>query len=107
MEKFLVLYRSSKSAEEQMRGATPEQAKAGMDAWMAWGKKHGGSIVDMGAPLGSSTFVAGKAVQDHVGGFSLVQAESLDAAKKIFEAHPHTQAPGASIEILKFLSMPS
>jgi hypothetical protein len=36
MPKFLVLYRSNVSAAEQMSSGTPEQMKAGMDAWMAW-----------------------------------------------------------------------
>jgi hypothetical protein len=32
MNKYLVLYHSSVPAREQMAQATPEQAKAGMDA---------------------------------------------------------------------------
>jgi hypothetical protein len=36
MQKFLVLYQSTVPASEQMKNATPAQAKAGMDAWMAW-----------------------------------------------------------------------
>ena len=36
MKKFLVLYRSSVSAAEQMAAATPEQAQAGMDAGRRW-----------------------------------------------------------------------
>jgi hypothetical protein len=39
MKKFLVLYRAPISAREQMAKATPEQAKAGMDAWMGWAKR--------------------------------------------------------------------
>ena len=38
MKKFLVLYRSSVSAKDQMSKATPEQAKAGMAAWANWAK---------------------------------------------------------------------
>ena len=57
MQKFLVLYRAPASSFELMKKATPEQQKAGMDAWMAWGKKAAGSIVDMGAPLGKSQLV--------------------------------------------------
>jgi hypothetical protein len=33
MKKFLVLYRSTMSAKEQMMKVDPEQAKASMDAW--------------------------------------------------------------------------
>ena len=54
MKKFLVLYKAPLASFEQMMQATPEQQKAGMDAWMAWSQKAGSSIVDMGAPLGKS-----------------------------------------------------
>jgi hypothetical protein len=37
-----------------MGKATPEQQKAGMDAWMGWMKKAAPSVVDGGAPLGKS-----------------------------------------------------
>jgi hypothetical protein len=36
MAKFLALYRSSTSAQEQMANVTPEHAQAGMEAWQAW-----------------------------------------------------------------------
>ena len=54
MKKFLVLYKAKTSGFEQMKNATPEQQKAGMDMWMKWGKKAASSIVDMGAPLGKT-----------------------------------------------------
>ena len=44
MKKFLVLYRAPNTSFEQMMKATPEQQKAGMDAWMAWGQQAGGAI---------------------------------------------------------------
>ena len=51
MKKFLVLYQSTVPASEQMRHATPEQAKAGMDVWMSWAGQAGSGIVDMGSPV--------------------------------------------------------
>jgi hypothetical protein len=36
MAKFMVLYRAPVSPQEQMASASPEQAQAGMEAWMAW-----------------------------------------------------------------------
>ena len=54
MKKFLVLYQSTVSASEQMKNATPQQAKAGMDAWMAWARRAGSGIVDMGSPVASA-----------------------------------------------------
>jgi hypothetical protein len=49
--KYLVLYRSTMSAEEQMSQNNPEQGQAGMDAWMAWAQQASDAIVDLGAPL--------------------------------------------------------
>lgn len=51
MPKFMILYRSPVTAAEQMASGSPEQAQAGMDAWMAWAGKAGAAIVDLGAPL--------------------------------------------------------
>lgn len=106
MKKFLVLYRSPVSAREQMAKATPEQAKAGMDAWMAWAGRVGPAILDMGAPVGDAVVVGGKDVGGHVGGYGVVQAASEGDAKKLFDGHPHLMMPGASIELRELLSMP-
>jgi hypothetical protein len=106
MTKFIVLYRSSVSAREQMMMLTPEQRKTSMDAWVDWATAAGAALVDMGAPLGDSTLIKGTAGEGYIGGYSIVQAESVDAAKRMFEGHPHFGAPGASIELLELMSMP-
>jgi hypothetical protein len=109
MKKFLVLYKAPASGFEQMKKATPEQQKAGMDAWMAWGKKAAGSIVDMGAPLGKSLLVtkAGSApANNELGGFSILQAESKEALAATLQGHPHFMMPDGSIEIIEYMPMP-
>jgi YCII-related domain len=110
MKKFLVLYQSTVPASEQMRRSTPEQAKAGMDAWMSWARRAGSGIVDMGSPVAAAARLSGPtqvgAGNSQVGGFSILQAESKDALLKLLENHPHFMAPGASIEVLEFLPMP-
>jgi hypothetical protein len=105
MNKFLVLYLSDVSAREQMAGATPEQAQAGMDAWMAWAGKAGDAIVDLGAPLGEAAYVGPGSAGGNVTGFSILQGESADAVKSVLDGHPHL-GMGGSIEVLEFLSMP-
>jgi len=106
MKKFLVLYRSSASNKEQMANTTPGQRKAMMDAWGVWMKKAGPALLDVGAPIGDSTQLKGTPAPGHVGGYSMVQAESVDTAKKLFDGHPHFAAPNASIELLEILAMP-
>jgi hypothetical protein len=110
MKKFLLLYQSTVPASEQMKNATPEQAKAGMDAWMSWAGRTGSGIVDMGSPVATAARLNGSAQiaagHSQVGGYSVLQAESKDALMKLLTNHPHFMAPGASIEVLEFLSMP-
>ena len=108
MTKFMVLYKSAMSAQEQMSAGTPEQAQAGMDAWMAWAAKAGDAVVDLGSPLAEAAHVGpGSAGADplHIGGFSILQAESADALTSVLDGHPHLES-GGSIEVLEFLSMP-
>jgi hypothetical protein len=109
MKKFLVLYRAPTSAFEQMKNTTPEQQKAGMEAWMTWSKKAASSIVDMGAPLGKSVRVtktgASPATND-LGGFSIMQAESKEALAKALEGHPHFMMPEGSIDVVELMAIP-
>jgi hypothetical protein len=107
--KFMVLYRSSVPAEDQMAGASPEQAQEGMAAWMRWAETAGPAIADLGSPLGGSRLVpAGVGAQTGtpVAGFSVLEAGSSDDVAKLLDDHPHLQAPGAAIEVLEVLSMP-
>jgi hypothetical protein len=108
MTKFMVLYRSAMSAREQMASGTPEQARAGMEAWMAWAAKAGDAIVDLGAPLAGAAHVGpGSAGEDgdYISGFSILQAQSADEVTSILDGHPHL-GMGGSIDVLEFLSMP-
>lgn len=110
MKKFLILYRAPASGFEQMKNATPEQQKAGMQAWMAWGQKAQAAIVDMGAPLGKSMRVAkgGKASasSNDLGGYSVLQAESKEDLAKMLDGHPHFMMPEGWIEIVEIMPIP-
>lgn len=109
MKKFLVLYRAPSSGFAQMRDATPAQQKAGMDAWMAWGKKAAGSTVDMGAPLGKSlrvTATESAASPNDLGGYSILQAESTEELAKLLDGHPHFQIAGGFIEVVEIMPIP-
>jgi hypothetical protein len=109
MKKFLVLYRAPLASFEQMMKATPEQQKAGMDAWMAWSKKAASSIVDMGAPLGKCmkvTPAGATASRNDLGGFSILQAESKEALAETMKGHPHFMTPDGFIEIVEMMPLP-
>ena len=110
MKKFLVLYKGSQSGFEQMKHSTPEQQKAGMEAWMNWSKKAASSIVDMGGPLGKSARIAkGGALSDvknDLGGYSVMQAESKEVLAAAMNEHPHFMMPDSSIEIVELMPIP-
>jgi hypothetical protein len=109
MKKFLVLYKATPAAFDKMRQSTPEQQKAGMDAWMTWSKKSASAIVDMGAPLGKSLRVTPggtSPITNDLGGYSVLQAESKEALAASLTGHPHFMMPESSIEIVELLPMP-
>lgn len=110
MAKFLVLYNSQMSASETMGGSSPEEVKAGMDAWMAWAQKNGDAIVDFGNPLEARGHLepgSSSASSNQASGFSILQADSADALTKALEDHPHLHVPGNTIDVLEFLPMPA
>ncbi len=109
MPKFLVLYRSNVSAAEQMSSGTPEEMQAGLDAWMSWAQGAGSSLTDMGSPLGDARVVGDgmAASPGNVSGYSFLEADSLDAAVALVNAHPHLMTPGgAVVEVQELLPMP-
>jgi hypothetical protein len=108
MTKYLVLYRAPVGAFEQMANTTPEQAQAGMELWMTWAGKAGDHLVDLGSPLASVSTV-GKASSggSAIGGFSILQADTVEDVNTLLKDHPHFHAsPDASIEVLEFLPVP-
>jgi len=109
LKRFLVLYKSSTSASEMMASATPAQMQAGMEDWKRWSASAGEAIVDLGSPLGEASSVGGASgnADEHITGFSMLQAESRDAVTTLLEDHPHLKTPGvSSIAVLEVMSMP-
>jgi hypothetical protein len=109
MAKFMVLYRSPFSAEEQLANADQPQVQEGMDAWMAWAKEAGDAVVDLGMPLGRGRHLDGSnttASDSDAAGYSVLQADSLDDVVKLLERHPHLGVPENSLDVLPILSMP-
>lgn len=116
MKKFMAIYTGSASAEskkkwdaldEKSRQARENEGKA---AWSKWVMKNIASIVDHGAPLGKTKRVGPKGISDiqnQMAAYTVVQAESHEAAAKLFLDHPHfTIFPGDGVEIMECLPMP-
>jgi len=111
MKKFMAVYLGTEAAlaewkkmDEQTK---KEREKAAMAAWMKWGETNAKSIVDNGGPLGKTKRIDNSGASDiknAMTGYTIVQADSHDAAAKLFANHPHfTMFPGAGVEVMEIL----
>lgn len=109
MAKFVVLYNSPQSAEAAMENNDPAAAAEGMKLWMGWADRTGEQLTDMGAPLGNGQEITPTGVDQanaNVGGYSLLDAESVEQAVALMDGHPHLMMPGASIQVFQALDIP-
>ncbi len=112
MKNFLVLYMmpvagleewAKKSADERK---TVEEKMQG--EWQEWAKAHKDMLKETaGAGTNQRVTTEGiSQVKNDVMMYSMVEAESPEAAAKIFEHHPHLGIPGAWIEIMPANKLP-
>ena len=114
MKRFLAIYLGSASALAQWKATDEhkrkEQEKGGMDGWMTWVRKNEASIVELGSPLGKTKRINAKGISDtqnEMTAYTIVQAESHEAAAELFANHPHFMIfPGDSVEIMECLPIP-
>jgi hypothetical protein len=108
MKKYMAMYMAPAATIAEVMKSTPAQQKAGMDAWMSWANKNKKGVTDLGAPLGKTMRVTASGsspAKNEITGYSVIQADSLEAAARIFKDHPHLQLKGASVEVLEYVPM--
>ena len=113
---FLAVFLGSKTSAKMAAWlALPEaerraKEQQGIAAWKAWVEKHHSAIVGMGGPLGKTKKVTQRGTEDvsnEMGAYTVVHAESHEAAAKLFENHPHFMIfPGESVEVMPVLPIP-
>src|SRR6478736_5572133 len=113
---FLAVFLGSKTSPRMTAwNALPESERhakqqEGIAAWEAWSEKHHAAIVGMGGPLGKTKKVTPGGIADisnEMGAYTVVRADSHEAAAKLFENHPHFAIfPGESVEIMPVLAIP-
>jgi hypothetical protein len=116
MKRFLAIYIGTEAAlaRAQWKDLDEEERKAleasGIEAWMEWGRANSAAIVDQGSPLGKTKRASAQGISDiknSITGYVIVQAESHEAAARLFENHPHFAIfPGDSVEIMECLPLP-
>jgi len=113
---YLAIFRGSKTSPKMKAwNSLPEadrraKEREGMAAWKGWVEKHQGAIVAMGGPLGKTKKITQRGIEDtsnDMGAFTVIRAESKEAAARLFENHPHfTIFPGESVEVMPVLPIP-
>ena len=102
MAKFLLAYYGGKMETD------PKKQKESMDAWMKWFKSLGKAVVDAGNPTMPGKMVGKAGAKDITGdaitGYSIVQAENLEAAVKLAKGSPQLPA-GGQIAVYNIMEM--
>ena len=114
MKKFVALYQMPASAIDAWRTTTSDDDKKKaqaemMHAWMKWMQDNQASIIEPGGPLGKTKRITGTGpsdVRNDLTGYTIVQAETHEAAAKIFNGHPHFRMPQATVELMELLPIP-
>lgn len=102
MSKYLFLYHAPFQPSDA-KPADPAEMEAVMGQWMAWAGRVGEGMVDFGTPLAGGVQVtsAGTAPSTReVVGYTIIEADSMEAALALAEGHPHLAMPGGcTIEV--------
>ena len=108
MSKYIMIYKGDTT---DMADMTEEQAGEVLAKWGTWMGTVGGALVDIGSPLGEGI----SAIDDGstasplpLSGYSIVEADSLSAAKDLSNGHPFLSegAGNYSIEIFEMTPVP-
>jgi len=94
--------------QKMMAETSAESRKKSMGEWGVWMKNHMADFADSGAPVGKNTQVSVSGsmdVSNDIGGYSIVQAESKEAAVKLFADNPHLLLPSAVVDLMEIVPM--
>lgn len=86
MAKFLFSYRMS-------RDYTPGRPEM-VTAWKTWFQGMGGSLLELGNPVFESSTLGNCGSQTQLGGYSIIEADDLQAAEAIGKGCPALDADG-------------
>ncbi len=104
-QKYLCIQRSQPGGD--CGKPSPAQMEEMYAKFNAWKEKFQANIVDMGGKLGGGKVVTSEGATDGpfveakevVGGFMIVEAESMDEAVEVAQESPGVAMPGSSVEI--------
>jgi len=108
VKSYMLLYNGPATDMEDM---APEEMQAVMQKWQAWMEGVGDALTDMGAPTANGVAVVddgSEGTPTQLNGYSIVQAEDIDAAKALVDGHPFLSAGTGdfSVEIHELMPIP-
>ena len=104
MPNFIFAYHGGRKPE------SPQEGEAMMDAWRAWFGTMGASVVDPGNPVGLSKTVSSSGIRDDgganpVSGYTIVSADTIDAAVDLARGCPMVTDGSGSIEVAEVIDL--
>jgi hypothetical protein len=115
MPRFLAVYTMKPEKIAHFRSLPKSEQDAidtvGLKQWTDWERRNAASFLDRGGMVGRTTRVtkdgtAGAA--NDLCGYIVVEAETIEAAARLFENHPHFAVfPGDAVDIMPFVTDPS
>ena len=107
MNKYLVTYLAPVAVVDEWKKTDPairKPAEEKMQAeWKKWMGEHGKLFTDV-AGVGKTKRITAQGTVDgrnDIMLYAIMEAESHDAAARMFEGHPHFQIPQSSIEVMQ------
>ena len=102
MSNYIIAYHGGKKPD------SPEEGAKQMTRWQAWLDGLGDAVVNPGTPLGKSRIVSSDGVSDDGGsnaltGFSILEADSMDAALEMAKECPFLEI--GTIEVAEVMKM--
>ncbi len=105
MARYMLLYTGGMGMD-----VAPEDQERITEEWGAWYAKLGDSILDGGAPFGAYKNLTGNGVGDGplrdapATGYTVIEADSLDAAVAACDGHPHLSHQG-ELQVFECIDM--
>ncbi len=108
MAKYMIMY---KGEATDMSDMTEAQVGEVMAAWGAWMEKVGPALADIGTPFGPGTSIVDNGTigtATSLTGYSIVEADSMEAAQALASDHPYLSEGRGSfaIDVYELLPVP-
>ena len=108
--KYLCIQRSAPGGNAGK--PSPAQMEELFAKFNTWKEKFATKIVDMGGKLGDGKVVTSEAatdgpfveVKEIIGGFMIVEAESIEEAVEVAQESPGVVMPGSSVEVREIVT---